>query len=99
MKQFCTICGLILGLFVVTAGSAQAACFVEYKAKKDDPLRLHYGILQLNSASCPSKSDAAAQAASRLSKGGWTFLNVVGMSKDTPSAGKKANAGSNYLKY
>jgi len=29
------------------AGNAQAACYADYKAKRDDPLRLHYGVAEI----------------------------------------------------
>lgn len=75
-----------------------AACYVEYKAKQDQPLQLHYGILSL-SGSCPDRSAAARAAASRLAAGGWDLLNVVGLSSATPSATQRANAGAYYLRY
>ncbi|HKK98531.1 MAG TPA: hypothetical protein VJ928_10125, partial [Marivita sp.] len=28
--------------------TAQAACYADYKAKQDAPLRLHYGVAQIN---------------------------------------------------
>lgn len=90
---------LIPLLFVLALPTgALADCFVEYKAKKDGPLRLHYGILSL-SGSCPSASAAARSASGRVAAGGWTLLNVVGLSESTPSGAKKANAGAYYLRY
>ena len=40
---------------------AEAACFADYKAKRDNPLRLHYGVVKLSDGACPSQGDAAAQ--------------------------------------
>lgn len=78
--------------------AAQAACFVEYKAKQDSPLRLHYGILRLDGA-CPDPAGATDAAAARLAAGGWTLLNVVGLSEDEPSDTQKANAGAFHLRF
>ena len=39
---------------------AEAACYVEYKAKQDNPLRLHYGVLAID-GDCPD----AGQSVSR----------------------------------
>lgn len=81
---------------LIAANAAQADCFVEYKAKKDDPLRLHYGILALPGG-CPA--DPMAATGARLSGAGWTLLTVVGFGPDTPDAQQKANAGDFYLRY
>ncbi|MCC1494203.1 hypothetical protein [Cognatishimia sp. F0-27] len=90
----------ILTLCVTAAlpALAQAACFVEYKAKQDSPLRLHYGILQIDGA-CPGGGQTRAITADRLQRGGWTLLNIVGRSETVPEDNKKANAGAYYLRY
>ncbi|MBN9886722.1 hypothetical protein [Salipiger abyssi] len=79
--------------------TAQAECYVEYKAKQDSPLRLHYGIARLSGGDCPPKGAAAEALRGRLAQGGWTLLNVVGMSGSEPGDKKKANAGEFYLRY
>ncbi|MCT4608271.1 MAG: hypothetical protein N4A70_03610 [Pelagimonas sp.] len=78
--------------------AAQADCFVAYKAKQDNPLRLHYGVLSL-SGGCPSNSQAQSQADARLRQAGWTLLNVTTVSDSEPSAQMKADAGEHYLRY
>ncbi|HGG65793.1 MAG TPA: hypothetical protein ENK34_14610, partial [Rhodobacteraceae bacterium] len=30
-----------------TAFAADAACYADYKAKRDNPLKLHYGVVEL----------------------------------------------------
>ncbi len=90
---------LSLALAATTLPNAAAAdCYVEYKAKQDSPLRLHYGVLSLN-GDCPGKKAAARAASSRLEAGGWTLLNIVGLSDKTPSDKKRANAGDFYLRF
>lgn len=89
---------LTLTFALALPGAARADCYVEYKAKQDSPLRLHYGILALSGA-CPGKSAAARQAENRLASGGWVLLNVLGLSENSPSDQMKANAGANYLRY
>ncbi|MBO9464327.1 hypothetical protein J7443_03720 [Tropicibacter sp. R15_0] len=96
MRHF--IAPLLVAITLALPAAAQADCFVEYKAKKDSPLRLHYGILSLD-GSCPSASAAAQSASRRVASGGWTLLNVVGLSENTPSGAKRANAGEYYLRY
>lgn len=61
----------------LAAGSADAKCTVEYKAKQDNPLRLDYGTAQLPDDACASKETAAAALAPKLKKDGWTLLAIV----------------------
>lgn len=90
---------LILAMLLLPA-TAQAACYADYKAKQDSPLRLHYGIVRIGNASaCPDIPTAAQQVAKRLDGTGWTLLNVIQVSTDTPSAKQKANAGEFYLRF
>lgn len=88
---------LILALLLPAA--AQAQCYAEYKAKQDNPLRLHYGILVLDSAACPGPAAAERAVAQRLSGTGWTLLNVVGLSQAPPSDQQRANAGDFFLRF
>lgn len=91
---------IVLPLFValVLPAAARADCFVEYKAKQDSPLRLHYGISRLP-GDCPGSGAAAEQLSAALARDGWTLLNVVGLSTKEPGDSKRANAGEYYLRY
>ncbi|WP_372837078.1 hypothetical protein [Puniceibacterium confluentis] len=91
---------LILALSVpslVAAGSAQAACYADYKAKQDDPLRLHYGVAELRGA-CSDKA-AKAELQTRLADQGWTLLNVVSVFDDSGLNKRKASAGPYFLRF
>lgn len=77
---------------------AQAACFADYKAKQDAPLRLHYGIIELPDDAC-SGGGAAAEVRRRLSANGWTLLNVISTFGPEGLDERKANAGSYFLRY
>ena len=85
-----------LVLMLSLAGPAQAACFVHYKAKMDNPLRLHYGIYALKGAACPANAEATVEA--RLAALGWTLLTVLDQTVDTPTATQRANAGEYFLR-
>lgn len=90
---------LSLAFMACLPAAAQAACYAEYKAKQDSPLRLHYGIMQVDSGGCPSRASARNIVATRLGTAGWTLLNVVSLSETAPSAQQRANAGEHYLRY
>lgn len=89
---------LAIALTLATSGPAMAAeCYADYKAKQDNPLRLHYGVMQLNGA-CdrgPAKSEVAA----RLEQSGWTLLNVQSVFGPEGLNERKGDAGTYYLRF
>lgn len=88
---------LMLLLPILAATPAAAACYADYKAKRDGPLRLHYGVIQLSDAQCSAEGAAAALAA-RLGDG-WQLLEVVSVFGDEGLEGRRASAGEYYLRY
>ena len=85
---------------VMTAGAAQAACYADYKAKQDDPLRLHYGVAQVSDAACSGgRGQAEAELAPRLASGGWTLLNVVSVFGPEGLGERKGSAGEYFLRF
>lgn len=89
---------LILPLLLLTASPSWAACYADYKAKQDNPLRLHYGVSAIPDAKC-SKQDAAEILRKRIAKDGWTLLNVVSVFDDSKLDKKKGDAGEFFLRY
>lgn len=61
----------------LAAGAADAACQVQYKAKRDNPLKLDFGTADLPDEACASKAAAAAALGPRLAEKGWTLLAIV----------------------
>lgn len=88
---------LALAMVFATATNAAANCFADYKAKQDNPLRLHYGVAQITGA-CTAAS-ARSQLEQRLARNGWTLLNVIAVFGPEGLAERKDNAGPNYLRY
>ena len=88
----------VLALVAITAAPAGAACYADYKAKKDDPLRLHYGVAEVSDASC-DPSSASSELAPRLADAGWTLLNVMSTFGPEGLDERKASAGDNFLRY
>ncbi len=79
------------------AGSAQAACYADYKAKQDDPLRLHYGVAQISGPCAPEA--AAQELRSRLARAGWTLLNVVSVFDERGLDERQDSAGPYFLRF
>lgn len=96
MEKIVPIMALCLAISVATAADA-AECYADYKAKQDSPLRLHYGVMKLSGA-C-KKGPAKSELSNRLSKNGWTLLNVLSVFGPDGLQGRKANAGSYFLRF
>ncbi len=90
---------LVLGLSLGLASPAAAECYADYKAKKDNPLRLHYGVVKLPNDACSSRRDAADAVASRIGDDGWKLLNVLSVFDDSGLQERKESAGRYYLRY
>ena len=90
---------LILATLLATAGSAQAACFADYKAKRDGPLQLHYGVIELPDSACGGTSAAAEETRRRIAAGGWELLNVVSIFGPEGLEQRKESAGQFYLRF
>ncbi|WP_112311230.1 hypothetical protein [Pseudogemmobacter bohemicus] len=85
-------------LALALAGPAAADCYADYKAKKDDPLQLHYGVAQVSDGNC-SPGKAGAELKPRLAADGWTLLNVLSTFGPEGLDERRANAGSWFLRY
>jgi hypothetical protein len=89
---------VVIALGLALAGAAQAECYADYKAKQDNPLRLHYGVIALPDAAC-SQAAAAGVIAPRLAKQGWTLLAVLSIFGPEGLAERKASAGAYFLSF
>ncbi|GGM09052.1 hypothetical protein GCM10011534_33800 [Pseudooceanicola nanhaiensis] len=88
----------LLAAAVITAlpAIAEAACYADYKARRDNPLKLHYGVMQVSSC---DRGAAQGEVADRLARNGWTLLNVLGTFDESGLEKRKANAGEYYLRF
>jgi hypothetical protein len=83
----------------VTAGTAQAACYADYKAKRDNPLQLQYGVIELPDSACTGTGAAAEEIRRRIAGGGWELLNVVSIFGPEGLEQRKESAGEFYLRF
>ncbi len=84
---------------IISFQAASAACYADYKAKRDNPLRLHYGVIELSDDACDGKKAAASQIAARIGQDGWKLLNVMGLFGNEGLEERKESAGPYYLRY
>ncbi|WP_425080119.1 hypothetical protein [Ruegeria denitrificans] len=95
MKQI--LSSLTFAVLISLGSAASAAdCYADYKAKKDNPLRLHYGVIQVSNC---DKGQAQAEIARRLSASGWTLLEVQSVFGPEGLDQRKGNAGQFYLRF
>lgn len=87
----------LLVALTLTAQAATAGCYADYKAKRDDPLKLHYGVAQISGA-C-TKQDAKSELKPRLQRANWVLLNVVSVFDASGLEKRKDSAGQFYLRY
>lgn len=78
-RMFRTPLGLLGAAISLTlaslAASAEAACYVEFKAKKDNPLQLFHEVVRIEGPCTPD--NARAQLQQRLARQGITLLKVM----------------------
>lgn len=89
-------------LFIcLTSQSVSAACYTDYKAKMDQPLRLHYGVMKLYESGCKeeSQSDMENRVSIRLRIAGWQLLGVLATFDDSGLVKRKESAGQYYLRF
>ncbi len=84
---------------LLAATAADAECFADYKAKQDDPLRLHYGVIELPDAACGSRDAARREVAQRMGRDGWQLLSIDGIFGEEEANARKQSAGKYFLRY
>lgn len=98
MKKFITY-GFAMLLALALAFPANAACYADYKAKQDKPLRLHYGVVKVPDPVCQNHDLAEKAVKDRIDKGGWTLLNVLSVFGKNGLDKRKTSAGKFFLRF
>lgn len=88
---------ILIGLAVCAAGPA-TACYADYRAKMDNPLRLHYGVIDLPETAC-SIDAATPLVSARLAAVGWQLLQIVSIFGSDDLASRRSDAGSYFLRF
>ncbi|MGV8988651.1 MAG: hypothetical protein ACOH2H_20500 [Cypionkella sp.] len=90
---------LAIVLALALALPAQAECYVDFKAKQDNPLRLAYGVSQVSDQACGKPNVAKGELAPRLASDGWTLLKILSSFGPEGLQERKASAGAFFLRY
>lgn len=95
MNRTRILIALLMGL---SLGSAvEAACYADYKARRDNPLQLHYGVIEI--AGPCDRASATDEARKRLGAQGWTLLNVLAVFDANGLAQRRDTAGAFFLRF
>ena len=88
-----------LAIAVTVAAPAHAACYADYKAKKENPLKLHYGVVQVDISPCRMSDKVTSAVRSRLQSSGWQLLQVQSVFDDSGLGKRKQDAGQFFLRF
>jgi hypothetical protein len=89
----------IIAVFVLMALPARSECYLDYKAKQDNPLRLQYGVAQVSEDLCGKAKAARADLEPRLMADGWKLIKIVGFFGPEGLDERKESAGAYFLRY
>ena len=87
----------VLLCLLAPAAWAQSPCYADYKAKRDNPLRLQYGVYEVQGRCTPAA--AAEELGALLAADGWELLEVVGVFGAEGLEEREEDAGDNFLRY
>lgn len=89
----------VAALSLAFAGAAQAACYADYKAKQENPLKLHYGVVQVDISPCAMSDTVTSAVRSKLRAAGWQLLQVQSVFDDSGLGQRRRDAGQFFLRY
>ena len=88
-----------MALVLLLASPASAACYADYKAKQESPLKLHYGVVQVDISPCAMSDNVRTQVRQRLQSAGWQLLQVQSVFDDSGLGKRKKDAGQFFLRF
>jgi hypothetical protein len=87
----------ILLVLLALPALAQEPCFADYKASREEPLQLQYGVAEVyGECTVPS---AEAELEPRLATDGWQLLEVMATFDSTGLEERRESAGEYFLRY
>lgn len=90
---------LALAALICLASPLQAACYADYKASRDNPLKLHYGVIKIDTNPCAMSNKVKKSVAKRLNSAGWKLLSIGSVFDDSGLGQRKKDAGKFFLRF
>lgn len=97
MKKYSVLFAICI--LATLAAPANAACYADYKAKRENPLKLHYGVVQVDISPCTMSDTVTSQVRKRLKASGWQLLQVQSVFDDGGLGKRKKDAGQFFLRF
>lgn len=88
-----------IAFFAAGAAMANAACYADYKAKQENPLKLHYGVVRIDISPCTKSEAVTSVVRQRLQAAGWQLLQVQSVFDESGLDRRKQDAGQFFLRY
>ncbi len=85
--------------FAWVGAPLHAACYADYKASRDNPLKLHYGVMRIDTNPCAMSGKVQSIVAQRLGAAGWKLLGVQSVFDDAGLGKRKKDAGNYFLRF
>lgn len=89
----------VLAFVAAFAAPAHAACYADYKAKQENPLKLHYGVVQVDISPCNMSDTVKSVVQKKLKAAGWQLLQVQSVFDDSGLGKRKQDAGQFFLRF
>lgn len=88
-----------LAATLLLAMPASAQCYADYRAQRSNPVRFHYGVVQLPDHACANAQAAAEYLRPRLQQDGWIFVDLLSTFGPEGLTSRRERAGQFYLRY
>ena len=89
---------ILAAALAAVAAPASAACYADYRAQRDNPFGLHYGVIEIPDNAC-SAGAAAPVIARRIASDGWQLLQVISVFDDSGLDARRSDAGDYFLRF
>ncbi|MEO1537623.1 MAG: hypothetical protein AAFR73_07810 [Pseudomonadota bacterium] len=90
---------LAIALSLALSAPLQAACYADYKAKQENPLKLHYGVVQVDISPCTMSDTVTSTVRQKLQAAGWQLLQVQSVFDDSGLGKRRQDAGQFFLRF
>lgn len=98
-RPFLTRFAVVSATLVLFSAPVHAACYADYKAKRENPLNLHYGVIKIDSNPCAMSDRVRSIVASRVGAAGWELLQVQSVFDDSGLERRRKDAGQFFLRF
>jgi hypothetical protein len=93
-----TLQTLALIAAILSCASPAAACYADYRAQKDSPFGLHYGVIEFPTRLF-GRGRRAGDCGPQIAAEGWQLLQVISVFDDSGLDARRSDAGAYFLRF